>query len=105
MTHTFGGALTSAGLIGNRLAEGVAVLSMDKNYLAKRERDERERLQAAARGRETHNVKTGIKSAGRGLLSGMKGLVSKPITGARSGGVVGLIKGFALMDYIYYDEL
>jgi hypothetical protein len=91
--HTVGGVLSSAGQITSSLGTGVAVLTMDRAYLEKREKDERKRILEAAQGTESHNVATGLMAFGSGLIGGIRGAVEKPVAGLKKGGALGFLKG------------
>eukprot|EP01029_Cantina_marsupialis_P011093 TRINITY_DN2489_c0_g2_i2.p1 TRINITY_DN2489_c0_g2~~TRINITY_DN2489_c0_g2_i2.p1 ORF type:complete len:1765 (+),score=590.72 TRINITY_DN2489_c0_g2_i2:579-5297(+) len=83
--HTTGGVFNAASKISESVGKGVAKLSMDDAYLAKR--------RAAAN--EKKSMKSGIKKLGRGIGSGLAGVVKNPIKGAKKGGVGGFMKGIA----------
>lgn len=78
-SNVIGGTAGALGRIGNRLGTGVAVLTIDDKF----QKERRERI----------NRKTGFAESGknlfRGFISGVTGVVTKPIEGAKEEGVEG----------------
>ncbi|XP_049842368.1 LOW QUALITY PROTEIN: intermembrane lipid transfer protein Vps13-like [Schistocerca gregaria] len=86
--HTVGGAAGAVSRITGAMGKGLAALTFDKEYQRKR----REALQQRA-----PNVQTGLAQSGKGLVmgvvDGVTGVFTKPISGAREEGVEGFFKG------------
>lgn len=78
-----GGTAGALGRIGNRLGSGVAALSVDDKF----QKERRERM----------NKKKGFAESGknlvRGFVSGLTGVFTQPLEGAKEDGVEGLFKG------------
>lgn len=86
--HTVGGAAGAVSRITGAMGKGLAALTFDKEYQRKR----REAMQQRA-----PNVQTGLAQSGKGLVmgvvDGVTGVFTKPISGAREEGVEGFFKG------------
>lgn len=82
-SNVLGGTADALGRIGNRLGTGVAALTVDDKF----QKERRERI----------NRKVGFgensRNLFRGFLSGVTGVITKPIEGAQQEGVEGLFKG------------
>jgi len=87
-TNVVLGVTGSIGKIAGSMAKGVAELTLDQAYLAKRAPT------SSPRSLEQGMV-AGAEGFGRAFKSGLSGFVSKPLEGARKGGLEGLAKGFA----------
>ncbi|XP_053322855.1 intermembrane lipid transfer protein VPS13A isoform X2 [Spea bombifrons] len=83
-----GGLAGAASRITGAMAKGVAAITMDEDYQHKR----REAMKEQPRG-----IKEGITRGGRGLVSGfvsgVTGIVTKPVKGAQREGAAGFFKG------------
>ena len=87
--HTVKGTFSSASGIFGSLSKGVLVLANDKEYMRERENNlHKERPKNTIEG-----LGFGVKSAAKSFGSGIKGVFTKPIQGARSKGVGGFFKG------------
>lgn len=82
-SHTLGGAAGALSKITGTLGEGVSALTMDDEYIARRR----------ARMNQQTNVAQSGKELARGFFSGITGIITKPIQGARQTGVEGFVKG------------
>ncbi|KAF1611674.1 UNVERIFIED_CONTAM: Vacuolar protein sorting-associated protein 13, partial [Eudyptes robustus] len=86
--HAVGGAAGAVSRITGTLGKGVAALTLDADYQRKRQE---------ALNRQPQNFGEGITRAGenltQGVVDGITGVFTKPIEGARQGGVVGFTKG------------
>ncbi|GLH16637.1 Vacuolar protein sorting-associated protein 13A [Gryllus bimaculatus] len=86
--HTVGGAAGAMSRIAGAMGKGVAALTFDKDYQRKR------REQFAQR---PANLHTGLAQSGKGLVmgvvAGVSGVFTKPVSGAREEGVEGFFKG------------
>ncbi|CAG2170405.1 unnamed protein product, partial [Oppiella nova] len=82
-SNVVGGAAGALGSITNTLGEGVSALSMDDKF----RRERRSRL----------NRKIGFAESGKnlfkGVISGVTGVITQPIEGAKEDGIEGLFKG------------
>ncbi|XP_067839210.1 vacuolar protein sorting-associated protein 13A isoform X2 [Heptranchias perlo] len=83
-----GGIAGAASRITGAMAKGVAAITMDEDYQQRR----REALN-----KQPSGIKEGIARGGKGLVSGfvsgITGIVTKPIKGAQKEGAVGFFKG------------
>jgi hypothetical protein len=68
---------------------------LDRSFLEKREQDARNRVRGASQGTETHHIGTGLAALGTGLFSGLTGVVTQPVKGAKKEGALGFLKGVA----------
>ncbi|CAD5206105.1 unnamed protein product [Bursaphelenchus okinawaensis] len=86
--HAVGGAAGAVSRITGTLGKGVAALTLDEDYQRKRQE---------ALNRKPQNFGEGITRAGenltQGVVDGVTGIFTKPMEGARQGGVVGFTKG------------
>ncbi|XP_027694898.1 vacuolar protein sorting-associated protein 13A-like isoform X1 [Vombatus ursinus] len=83
-----GGLAGAASKITNAMAKGVAAMTMDEDYQQKRRE---------AMNKQPAGLREGITRGGKGLVSGfvsgITGIVTKPIKGAQKGGAAGFFKG------------
>ncbi|CAJ0565294.1 unnamed protein product, partial [Mesorhabditis spiculigera] len=86
--HAVGGAAGAVGRITGTVGKGVAALTFDQEYQRKRQEDLNRRPQSFAEG-----MARGFKGLGMGVVDGVKGVVTKPLEGARQDGFGGFIKG------------
>ncbi|RZB70333.1 DUF1162 domain containing protein [Asbolus verrucosus] len=86
--HTVGGAAGAVSRITGAMGKGIAALTFDKDYQRKR-RDQFNKKPAS--------VQEGIARSGKGLVmgvvDGVTGVFTKPISGAKEEGVGGFFKG------------
>lgn len=82
-SHTLGGAAGALSKITGTLGEGVSALTLDSEYIQRRR----------ARMNQKTNVAQSGKDLARGFFSGITGIITKPIQGARQDGVEGFMKG------------
>ncbi|GAB0096265.1 Vacuolar protein sorting-associated protein 13 [Sergentomyia squamirostris] len=86
--HTVGGAAGAVSKITGAVGKGLAALTFDKDYQKKRQNQ---------LNRKPANLQEGLARSGKGLVmgvvDGVTGVFSKPISGARSDGVEGFFKG------------
>ncbi|KAG7394100.1 Vacuolar protein sorting-associated protein 13A [Phytophthora boehmeriae] len=89
-THSLYGAFNAASKVTGTLSEGLATLSLDREYLAAR------RAQGPRKKVATH-VGTGLihgtKQLGQGIFAGVTGVLTAPAQGAINGGLTGFIEG------------
>ncbi|RLN51421.1 hypothetical protein BBJ29_007449 [Phytophthora kernoviae] len=89
-THSLYGAFNAASKVTGTLSEGLATLSLDREYLAAR------RAQGPRKQVATH-VGTGLihgtKQLGQGIFAGVTGVLTAPAQGAINGGLTGFIEG------------
>ncbi|GIY23535.1 vacuolar protein sorting-associated protein 13 [Caerostris darwini] len=86
--HAIGGAAGAASRITGTLGKGIAALTLDKDYQKKRRQNISRRPQDF-----THGIAQSGKGLVMGVFDGVTGIVTKPIEGAREGGVGGFFKG------------
>lgn len=89
--NTVYGAFNSMGKAVGALGKGVATLSMDKDYIRRRARNQRAKPRHVLEG-----TAQGALAVGRGLVDGLAGIVLQPIAGARREGALGLFKGIGM---------
>lgn len=82
-SHTVGGAIGALSKISGTLGEGISSLTFD-DELKKRRRQRR---------REQPNIARSGKDLFRGLMGGVTGLVTQPVSGAKEDGFEGFMKG------------
>ncbi|XP_063782573.1 intermembrane lipid transfer protein VPS13C isoform X2 [Pseudophryne corroboree] len=86
--HTVGGAAGVVSRITGSVGKGLAAITMDKEYQQKR----REEM-----GRQPKDFGDSLAKGGKGLLqgvvSGMTGIITKPVEGAKKEGAAGFFKG------------
>ncbi|XP_066500890.1 vacuolar protein sorting-associated protein 13A isoform X2 [Hoplias malabaricus] len=84
-----GGLAGAASRITGAMAKGVAAMTMDEEYQQKRRE---------AMNKQPSGLKDGLTRGGKGLVSGfvsgITGIVTKPIKGAQKEGAAGFFKGF-----------
>ncbi|XP_022429176.2 vacuolar protein sorting-associated protein 13A isoform X1 [Delphinapterus leucas] len=84
-----GGLAGAASKITSAMAKGVAAMTMDEDYQQKRRE---------AMNKQPAGLREGITRGGKGLVSGfvsgITGIVTKPIKGAQKEGAAGFFKGF-----------
>ncbi|XP_069786597.1 intermembrane lipid transfer protein VPS13A isoform X2 [Narcine bancroftii] len=84
-----GGIAGAASRITGAMAKGVAAITMDEEYQQRRRE---------AMNKQPSGIKEGITRGGKGLISGfvsgITGIVTKPIKGAQKEGATGFFKGF-----------
>ncbi|KAL1140362.1 hypothetical protein AAG570_000294 [Ranatra chinensis] len=86
--HTVGGAAGAVSRITGAMGKGLAALTFDKEY----QRHRRETLN-----KRPANMQEGLARSGKGLVmgvvEGIGGVITKPISGAKDEGVQGFFKG------------
>lgn len=82
-SHTVGGAIGALSKISGTLGEGISSLTFD-DELKKRRRQRR---------REQPNIARSGKDLVEGLVGGITGLVTQPVSGAKEDGFEGFMKG------------
>jgi len=90
VASTVSGVGNSLGAVSNTIGTGVSVISRDKDFKRERAKDMQVRPKNFF-----HGVALGGERLGKGLLSGVSGLVTTPMKGATKGGVTGFFKGVA----------
>ncbi|XP_012537324.1 vacuolar protein sorting-associated protein 13 isoform X2 [Monomorium pharaonis] len=87
--HTVGGMAGAVSKITGAMGKGIAALTFDKDYQRKRQ----EQLI-----KQPANLQEGLARSGKGLVmgvvDGVTGVVTKPLSGAKEEGVEGFFKGF-----------
>ncbi|KAH3745690.1 vacuolar protein sorting-associated protein 13 family protein [Pelomyxa schiedti] len=86
--NTVYGLFNSLSKVTGALGKGVAALSMDDDYLAKRRVNRKKKPKNIGDG-----TVQGVKQLGSGVLLGITGVVNKPVAGAAKGGAIGFAKG------------
>lgn len=86
--HSVKSIFGTASAITNSISKGVAHLAMDKEYVRQRERSGREKPRHVGQG-----FVLGVEELSTGLYQGLTGVWTAPISGARSKGLGGLVKG------------
>jgi hypothetical protein len=88
---TVSGFSASATAMSGAAGKGLAALSMDEEYAQRRAR-RRRRVRVAHVG---EGLQEGAKELGHGFTSGITGVFTKPVEGAKKGGFLGFGKGMA----------
>eukprot|EP00494_Astrolonche_serrata_P024325 UN24583 len=83
--NTISSVFTSVGTVTGSVGRGIAVLSMDDDYIRKRKRDE----QGKGPKHAGEGIAKGVTSLGKGIFSGVTGIFVDPVKGAQKGGVGG----------------
>lgn len=83
VSHTFGGALGAVSKITGTIGEGISTLTFDDEHKKRR----RQRL------REQPNIGRSGKDLVEGVVGGITGLVTQPVSGAKEDGFEGFMKG------------
>lgn len=83
-SHTVGGAIGAMSKITGTLGEGISSLTFDDEHKKRR----RQRL------REQPNLAKSGKDLFEGVVGGITGLVTQPVSGAKEDGFEGFMKGF-----------
>ena len=86
--NTAAGTFNTISKVSSSLASGLAALSMDAQYLRQRNLDRASKPQNLFEG-----VGQGFLSIGKGILSGVTGVISQPITEIKKSGATGIFKG------------
>uniref|UniRef100_A0A7S3N7J5 Vacuolar protein sorting-associated protein 13 DH-like domain-containing protein n=1 Tax=Euplotes harpa TaxID=151035 RepID=A0A7S3N7J5_9SPIT len=87
--HTVQGTFGSMSSISSSISKGVLVLANDKDYMKEREdANHKNRPENVFEG-----VGMGIKSAAKSFGSGITGVVTMPVSGAKKKGFVGFLSG------------
>lgn len=86
------GLSDTVGKITGSVGKGLAELSMDSEYLAKRAS---KGSSAAAPSNVGEGLIQTVEDVSSGLVKGVTGVVTKPLRGAQRGGVEGFFKGMA----------
>jgi vacuolar protein sorting-associated protein 13A/C len=81
--------LGSIGKVTNSLNKGILAVSLDKDYIHKKEINDIKHKPTGV----LSGVGEGVKGFGTSLFSGVTGVITKPIEGASKGGVTGFFKG------------
>ncbi|RLN75739.1 hypothetical protein BBJ28_00007542 [Nothophytophthora sp. Chile5] len=90
VTHSVYGAFNGVSKFTGSLSDGVATLSLDRDYLAAR------RAQGPRSHVATHigtGLLHGTKQLGQGIFAGVTGVITAPAQGAYQGGLSGFIEG------------
>nr|CAB3267621.1 vacuolar protein sorting-associated protein 13A-like [Phallusia mammillata] len=86
--HTVGGAAGAVSKVTGALGKGIATMTMDDDFQKKR---------LEAKNKQPADVKEGLARGGKGLVmgvvSGVTGIVTKPVEGAKKEGAAGFFKG------------
>lgn len=86
--HTVGGAAGAVSRITGTLGKGIAALTMDEDYQRRRRLEQN---------RRPNDIAEGFAQGGRdlfmGVYEGVTGIVTKPVAGAKEGGISGFFKG------------
>jgi vacuolar protein sorting-associated protein 13A/C len=87
-SHTVGGTVGAVSRITGTVGKGIAALTLDDEYQRKRQEAINRRPQGF-----TEGMARGADTLRQGIVEGVTGVLTKPIEGARQGGVGGFAKG------------
>ncbi|CAD8058857.1 unnamed protein product [Paramecium sonneborni] len=90
ISHTIAGAFSSVNKITGSFGSGLANLTLDEDYLRKRERQKIHKPKHLGEG-----LGQGARSIATGIYDGITGVFLKPIKGAREKGIKGVFTGTA----------
>jgi hypothetical protein len=92
--HTVGGVADSASLLTETFSKNMAVLTLDRRYAQKRDRDKALRLNNDGNLTLAGGVESGFTKLVNGFRDGVTGVVKAPMRGAEKRGFEGFAKGF-----------
>ncbi|KAI6171307.1 Vacuolar protein sorting-associated protein 13C [Aphelenchoides bicaudatus] len=88
ISHSVGGITGAASKITGTVGKGIAALTMDEEYQRKRQEAINRRPQNF-----TEGMARGVDNLTQGVVQGVTGVITKPLEGARQGGVGGFFGG------------
>jgi vacuolar protein sorting-associated protein 13A/C len=89
VAHTLGGVSGAVGKFTNSVNKGLLFIGMDDDYNRKKElKDIKEKPKGALDG-----IAKGFKGLGISVFSGVTGVLTKPVEGAKQDGLLGFAKG------------
>lgn len=91
--HTVGGIADSASLLTETFSKNMAVLTLDRRYAQKRDRDKALRLNDDGDVTLVDGVESGFSKLVKGFQDGVTGVVKAPMRGAEKKGIEGFAKG------------
>eukprot|EP00980_Cylindrotheca_fusiformis_P027998 scaffold22575_cov141-Cylindrotheca_fusiformis.AAC.29 len=91
--HTVGGVADSASLLTETFSKNMAVLTLDRRYAQKRDRDKTLRLNENGNLTLAGGVESGFTKLVNGFRDGVTGVVKAPMRGAEKRGFEGFAKG------------
>lgn len=91
--HTVGGFADSASLLTETFSKNMAVLTLDRRYAQKRDRDRSLRQDGDMTVTLAGGVESGFVKLVDGFLDGVTGVVKAPMRGAEKRGIEGFAKG------------
>jgi hypothetical protein len=91
--HTVGGFADSASLLTETFSKNMAVLTLDRRYAQKRDRDKALRLNSDDDLTLAGGVESGFNKLVTGFSDGVTGVVKAPMRGAEKRGIEGFAKG------------
>jgi len=90
LESTISSTFDAVGKVTGSISKGVAVLSMDDEFIQRNRQTNKEKPKHIGEG-----LFSGAKSVGMGLVGGISGIITDPIKGAQKEGVGGFFKGTA----------
>lgn len=91
--HTVGGFADSASLLTETFSKNMAVLTLDRRYAQKRDRDKALRVNGDGKVTLAGGMESGFNKLVGGFRDGVTGVVDAPIRGAEKRGIEGFAKG------------
>ncbi|CAJ1945620.1 unnamed protein product [Cylindrotheca closterium] len=91
--HTVGGFADSASLLTDTFSKNMAVLTLDRRYAQKRDRDKILRVNGDGKVTLAGGMESGFNKLVGGFRDGVTGVVDAPIRGAEKRGIEGFAKG------------
>jgi len=91
--HAVGGFADTASLLTDTLSKNMAVLTLDRKYVQRRDRGQTERNPDGTKTTFVDGVGSGSVKLVKGILDGVTGVVRAPIRGAEKKGMEGFAKG------------
>jgi len=88
LSHSIHGTFNTASKITGTIGKGVSMLTLDDNYVKRRERSSAKKARGVKEG-----LIDGTEALAKGFFEGATGVFTQPVKGAKSEGFFGVVKG------------
>jgi hypothetical protein len=88
LSHSIHGTFNTASKITNTIGKGVSMLTLDDNYVKRRERNAARKARGVKEG-----LIDGTEALAKGFYEGATGVFTQPLKGGKSEGFLGVVKG------------
>jgi len=88
LSHSIHGTFNTASKITGTIGKGVSMLTLDDNYVKRRERSSARKARGVKEG-----LLDGTEALAKGIYEGAVGVIAQPVKGAKSEGFFGAMKG------------